>query len=197
VFGPDGMAYLSSGESNSILRYDSTTGAPAGVSGQAGDAVFVSFGSGGLVRPTAIVFGPDGYLYVTSWLDNNVLRYQASTGAFAGTVVPASSGGLSFAGDLLFEANGNFLVSSRDSNQILRYGNNSDDFFLLAVARAMAHGQLGDRDQARRWYDTAVQRMEKNKPQDEKMRSACAEVAALLDDGRPPKPKDPIPPKKD
>src|SRR5262245_8006277 len=51
---------------DSVLRYDATTGAPAGVSGQPGDAVFIASGSGGLDNPSRVVFGPDGRAYVSS-----------------------------------------------------------------------------------------------------------------------------------
>ena len=107
---------------NSILRYDGTTGAPAGVSGQPGDAVFVSPGSGGLDGPVAMVFRPDGYLYVTSWRNSAVFRYQIASGAAADHVVPPGSGGLSSPIDLLFEADGNLLVTSRNTNEVLRFG---------------------------------------------------------------------------
>jgi tetratricopeptide (TPR) repeat protein len=49
-------------------------------------------------------------------------------------------------------------------------------FFFLAVA----NGQLGNRRQARTWYDQAVQWMEKNSPTDEELRLFRAEAATLL-----------------
>ena len=44
----------------------------------------------------------------------------------------------------------------------------------------MANGQLGVKQEARRWYDRAVQRMEKNNPQDEELRGFRKEAAELL-----------------
>jgi sugar lactone lactonase YvrE len=141
VFGPDGRAYVSStadttnsATSNSVLRYDGTTGAPAGVSGKAGNAVFVSPGSGGLDGPIAMVFRPDGYLYVTSWRNNSVVRYQAATGAAAGTVIAAGSGGLNTPIDLLFEADGNMLVTSKATNEVLRFGPGSQAAFTVRLS---------------------------------------------------------------
>jgi hypothetical protein len=141
VFGPDGKAYVSSTAptsvyptSNSVLRYDPDTGAPAGVSGNAGDAVFVSPGSGGLDGPSGMAFRPDGYLYVVGWRSNSVLRYSASNGAYAGTVVPSGSGGVSNPLDLLFDANGNLLVTSRLTDQVLRYGAMSQFAFTVSLA---------------------------------------------------------------
>jgi hypothetical protein len=45
---------------------------------------------------------------------------------------------------------------------------------------AMAHWQLGDKEQAHTWYDQAVQWMEKNKPQDEELGRFRAEAEELL-----------------
>ena len=44
----------------------------------------------------------------------------------------------------------------------------------------MAHWQKGDKDQARQWYDKAVNGMEKNKSRDEDLRRFRAEAAAVL-----------------
>jgi tetratricopeptide (TPR) repeat protein len=57
-----------------------------------------------------------------------------------------------------------------------RINENGANYFLLA----MAHWQEGDRDQARQWYDRAVQWMEKNKPGFEELRHIQAEATALL-----------------
>ena len=58
----------------------------------------------------------------------------------------------------------------------LRNGGDSNDWFFLA----MAHWQLGDKTQARSWYDKAVPWMEKNQPKDEELLRFRAEAAALL-----------------
>ena len=44
----------------------------------------------------------------------------------------------------------------------------------------MAHWQLGDKEQARKQYDHAVQWMEKNKRQDEELLRFRVEAARLL-----------------
>jgi tetratricopeptide (TPR) repeat protein len=54
----------------------------------------------------------------------------------------------------------------------------SDSFNTFFLA--MAHWQLGDKPQARIWYDKAVQWMEKNQPKDEELIGFRAEAAALL-----------------
>src|SRR5262249_58562491 len=100
VVGPDGRAYVSStaavGTStttNSVLRYDGATGAPAGASGQSGDAVFVAPGSGGLDGPVAMAFRPDGYLYVTGWRGNSLLPHQSAPRALGGPGGAPGGGG--------------------------------------------------------------------------------------------------------
>jgi serine/threonine protein kinase len=50
------------------------------------------------------------------------------------------------------------------------------DWFFLA----MAHWQLGDETQARKWYEQAVRWMDKNRPQDDDLRRFRAEAQALL-----------------
>jgi tetratricopeptide (TPR) repeat protein len=58
----------------------------------------------------------------------------------------------------------------------LQAGGDASDWFVLA----MALGQKGERDRARRWYEKAVGWMEKNKPRDEQLQRSRDEVAALL-----------------
>src|SRR5207247_1818335 len=58
----------------------------------------------------------------------------------------------------------------------LRKGGDGTDWFFLA----MAHWCLGDKEQARKWYDDAVVWMKKNKRQDEELLRFRAEAAALL-----------------
>ena len=50
------------------------------------------------------------------------------------------------------------------------------DWFYLA----MAHWQLGEKEQARQWYDRAVEWMDKNQPKDDEFPRCCSEAADLL-----------------
>jgi serine/threonine protein kinase/Tfp pilus assembly protein PilF len=61
-------------------------------------------------------------------------------------------------------------------------GGSSADFFFLA----MAHWQLGEKDQARQWYDRAVEWMDQNKPDDQELKRFRAEAEALLGIDKPP-----------
>ena len=49
---------------------------------------------GGLNLTVAVVFGPDGNLYVSGSNSDNVVRYNGTTGAFIDEFIPAGSGGL-------------------------------------------------------------------------------------------------------
>ena len=53
----------------------------------------------------------------------------------------------------------------------------------------MARWQLGEKEQARKWYDKAVQWMDKNKPKDEELRRFRKEAEELLGIGDESKPK--------
>jgi tetratricopeptide (TPR) repeat protein len=70
-------------------------------------------------------------------------------------------------------------VTSLEKSMEIQNGGKSLDWFFLA----MAHWQLGDKDQAERWYGQAVRWMEKNAPQDEELRRFAAEAAELMKKG--------------
>ena len=58
----------------------------------------------------------------------------------------------------------------------LRQGGDAFDYFFLS----MSHWQLGDEDEARRWFDQAVEWQEKNRPDDDELRRFGAEAAVLV-----------------
>jgi hypothetical protein len=138
IFGPDGNGdgyrdlYVTSASTNNVLRYD-------GVSGAFIDA-FVPAGSGGLTAPTALVFGPDGNLYVASGAHtnyyNSILRYNGSTGAFMDVFVPAGSAGLTlaptagviFGPDVNGDATADLYVSNGEVDEVLIYSGTNGSF---------------------------------------------------------------------
>jgi DNA-binding beta-propeller fold protein YncE len=97
--------YVSSAATNSVLRFDGTTGAFL--------REFVPSGSGGLNHPGGLVFGPDGSLYVSQFGSSNpvISHYEgpsgAHPGAYLGNFVSAGSGGLYNPASLLFGPDGN------------------------------------------------------------------------------------------
>jgi hypothetical protein len=131
IFGPDGNGdgnsdiYITSAQTDSILRFDGFTGSFI-------DA-FIPTASGGLNDPTALVFGPDGDLYVASGAHsdffNGILRYDGSTGAFEGVFVAPGSAGLTlaptagviFGPDINADGAGDLYVSNGEVDEVLVY----------------------------------------------------------------------------
>jgi DNA-binding beta-propeller fold protein YncE len=111
VFGPSGTdantldLYVVSFGTQSVLRYDGTTGTFLGE--------FVATGSGGLDGPASLAFGPGGDLFVSDFYSDDpaVFRYQGPSGqipgAFIDQFVPPGSGGLQVPGSLIFGPDGN------------------------------------------------------------------------------------------
>jgi DNA-binding beta-propeller fold protein YncE len=142
TFGPDGNLYVVDYNSGSVVRYDGTTGQSLGT--------FIAAGYGGLRGPASVTFDLAGsYLYVTSQGTNQVLKYNAQSGAFVGV---AASGALSAPVDVKFGSDGLMYVLNAGNNRILRYNANGvyvDDYIPagsggLANATRMAFGPDGD-----------------------------------------------------
>lgn len=127
VFGPhDHNLYVASGEyapssdpHTAVLRFNGTTG-----------ALIDRFAdSSGLDGPHAVVFGPDGNLYVADGIGPNghVIRYNGATGAYMDDFVPQNSGGLARPFALVFGPSGrgpgnpDLYVVSRVTDSVKRY----------------------------------------------------------------------------
>jgi hypothetical protein len=67
-------------------------------------------------------------------------------------------------------------IQELEKSMDLPKGDDSFDWFFLA----MAHWQLGEKEQARKWFDRGVQWMEKNDPQNEELRRFRGEAEQLL-----------------
>src|SRR5947208_2919338 len=121
-----GYLLVSSFDSNSVLRYNETTGAFV-------DA-FVPRQSGGLREPMGVVYGPDHRLYVASGLEPNngtghkdVLRYNGSTGAFLGNF--ADDNQVTSPRAILFGPDGNLYVADGNfSSAVARYDGTTGAF---------------------------------------------------------------------
>ncbi len=73
-------------------------------------------------------------------------------------------------------------IAALEKSRLLRNGGDSFDSFFLALA----HARLGNREQARDWFDRAVKWMDKNQPQDHELQRFRAEAEAVLGEGRKP-----------
>jgi len=138
TFGPEGNLYVASASTNSILKYNGTTGAF--------ESTFVISGSGGLSDPSGLTFGSDFNLYVTSKGANSVLRFCGptntacapgaalpATGQTGAAFVPAGSGGLSSPSALTIGSYNNLYVASAGTNSILSYDANTGAFITTTV----------------------------------------------------------------
>lgn len=122
------LLLVGSGGDDSVVAFDERTGRSLGA--------FISPGSGGLVDPDAMSWGPDGRLYVSSGRSSEesaILRYDAHSGAFIDRF--ASGGGLTRPYGHAFGPDGLLYVSSFLSDQILRYDAQSGAF-----VDELAHG---------------------------------------------------------
>jgi subtilisin-like proprotein convertase family protein len=126
VFGPDGNGdgaqdlYIVDRDLNAVLRYDGITGAFIDT--------FVASGSGGLNSPADLVFGPDGNLYVSSNVGNQVLNYNGSSGAFLGVVAT----GLAAPFGVTFGSDGSLYIANQNTDEVLRYTSSGLSVFVSA-----------------------------------------------------------------
>jgi DNA-binding beta-propeller fold protein YncE len=132
--GPDGNVYVSSANTDEVLRYNGQTGAPMGA--------FVPAGGGGLDRPWFLHFGPDNNLYVSSSLTNQVLCYNGTTGVL--DHVAAEGDGLTFPDCTTFQTDGTMLVSQffQQDSRIKRYNPGNGQFIEDVVVDSNLHGPL-------------------------------------------------------
>lgn len=117
-FDAGGDLLVASSGTNSVIKYDGSTGALIGT--------FVSAGSGGLSQPRGLVFGPNSNLFVSSTGNNSVIEYNGATGTFVRVVT--SGAPLSVPIGLAFKADGNLLIVSNGTYHVLEYNGVSGSF---------------------------------------------------------------------
>lgn len=133
VFSPypelKGKILIASGFTNSIQIYDIETAKYEGD--------FVKPGSGGLVTPVGLVFGPDGNLYTSSSGTRSVKRYNGRTGAYIDDFVNEGTAGILEPRALEFGgSNSDLHVVSSGSNEVLRFDRVTGEFLGVSAAGA-------------------------------------------------------------
>jgi hypothetical protein len=133
TIGPDGNLYVSSAGTNSVLKYDGTSGAFI--------QEFVSPGSGGLDDPRDLLFDTNGDLLVSSRNTNTVIRYDGQTGHFDSVLV--SGGGLNIPQHMAYnELTNELFVSSAQSDEVYKYNGLTGE--LLGVFVTAGSGGLSN-----------------------------------------------------
>lgn len=77
-------------------------------------------GGGGITDPRDATFGPDRQLYVSSYVDNRIVRINVDSATYS-TFVAAGSGGLVNPTGLVFGPNKNLFVASRGTSSVIEY----------------------------------------------------------------------------
>ena len=142
TIGPDGNVYVSSGGNSGLNLFDPTYPQDSAVLRYSltGEFLGVAASGGGLIRPYGNAFAPDGSLFVSSFRTNEILRYNATTGAFLGVFASDNNGGFGTANGLngpnglLFAPDGSLYVTTEGTandakgdlafayaSQVLRY----------------------------------------------------------------------------
>ena len=117
IFGPDNNLYVSSFDTDEILRFD-------GITGKFID-VFAS--SGGLDGPIGMAFDDNSSsFFVSSNNSNQVLKYDSHTGEFQEILIQDVDLSLQKPESLIIGPDNNLYVSSSKTNQILQYDLNGN-----------------------------------------------------------------------
>ena len=112
VFGPDNNLYVSSFDTDEILRFNGNTG----------EFIDVFASGGGLDGPVGILFDDEtSSLYVSSKNNNQILKYNIKTGAFQEIFIQDDDFFLQKPESIIKGPDGNFYVSSSETNQIFQF----------------------------------------------------------------------------
>jgi DNA-binding beta-propeller fold protein YncE len=132
--GPDGMLYACAEKIDQVLRIDPATLTITGAF-VADDPATPEDENSRLDGPTGAIFGPDGNLYVASFDNDRVLRFDGASGAFLNTFVAAGSGGLDGPdAGMTFGPDGNLYVPSFWNHRVLRYDGTTGAFLDVFIS---------------------------------------------------------------
>jgi streptogramin lyase len=139
IFGPDGRLYVSSFETDQVLRYEAD--------GTFVD-VFVDAGVGGLDGPDiGLSFSPEGDLLVPGWYTHRIHRYDPQTGEPKEDLIDADDG-LRAPRAIAYDSTGRAYVSGHDSGNVLTVDPATGEVSELAT-QARAAGLALDEENGR------------------------------------------------
>jgi DNA-binding beta-propeller fold protein YncE len=139
-FGPDGDLYVSSAANNTVRQYDGSTGASVGVFATSADPAVQGCPSC-LWQPIGIDWGPNGDLYVSSYSNNRVQRFDGTSGTFVATAAVGNQ--LNGAIDAEFGPDGKLYVSSNGTSRVIRFDPATGAFDSRFVANMRRNTQSG------------------------------------------------------
>ncbi len=102
------FVYVADEVSRSVHRFDSTGTSLGPIASN--------------IQATGLAQGPDGFLYISEGQNNEVHRYNQSTGEFVDVFVSSSTG---FKNDLVFGADGDLYVTDFQKDAVLRFDGSS------------------------------------------------------------------------
>ncbi|GFE63182.1 PEP-CTERM sorting domain-containing protein [Litoreibacter roseus] len=143
-----GFAAVSDGHAATLLIGNTETSSIVQIDTETSEVKeFIAAGSGGLISPDDLTYGPDGNLYVSSGTNTTgqILKYDGKTGAALG--VFAETPGLRRPYGVAFGPDGYMYVSSFRSDEILRFDAETGDFFdVFAAGDGTMDGLNGPND---------------------------------------------------
>ncbi|WP_043710640.1 hypothetical protein [Corallococcus macrosporus] len=126
AFDKKGNLFVVSILGNNVVRYDEN-GAFFPAAGQPG-AIFIPD-----IDAVTVAIGKDHKLYVGTTAGDDVLRFNARTGAFIDVFVEPGSGGLTDFVDMEFGPDGNLYIPDFLPGTVLRYSGKTGDFIDVFV----------------------------------------------------------------
>ncbi|MSR63999.1 MAG: hypothetical protein EXS08_16370 [Planctomycetes bacterium] len=149
VLGSDGLLYVCAEKVDQVVRIDPQTRVVLDVF-VGDDPLTAEDENGPLDGPTAACFGPQGDLFVTSFENDQVLRFDGQSGAYEGVFVASASGGLDGPdAGTKWGPDGLLYVPSFWNDRVLRY--NADGSFASAFIPNRRGGLRQPRDLV--WHD--------------------------------------------
>ena len=83
--------------------------------------------------PRAWAVSAGNYLLASDWANDQIVRFDATTGAFVDVFIPSGRGSLDNPADLAIGPSGDLFVASGANNRILRYDGQTGSFLGTAA----------------------------------------------------------------